>query len=141
MIGKAANQLDIPETTIRHWLKEELLIVKRDPESNYHMFDEAAIQMLLTIKMIKMSTWSLEEVRHVLKHFDPDSPDELLEQGKQSSKRINDMILRHLIANKYIYDLICYLNPHFMEDFPAVFMANQMYRKKEGGHQDYLLFS
>lgn len=68
-IGETAERLAITETAIRHWTKEQLLEVSRDPDSNYRMFDEHAIQQLLFIPMIRASTWSLDEVREILTQF------------------------------------------------------------------------
>ncbi|MCA5013978.1 MULTISPECIES: MerR family transcriptional regulator [unclassified Enterococcus] len=118
-IGEAAERLAITETSIRHWTKEQLLDVPRDPESNYRMFDEHAIQQLLFIRMIRASTWSLDEVREILTQFQADSPKRMIELAEQSLRALNELLKRQMISTKYIYALIQFLEPDFFEDFPS----------------------
>lgn len=118
-IGEAAERLAITETSIRHWTKEQLLDVPRDPESNYRMFDEYAIQQLLFIRMIRASTWSLDEVREILTQFQADSPKRMIELAEQSLRALNELLKRQMISTKYIYALIQFLEPDFFEDFPS----------------------
>lgn len=117
-IGETAERLAITETAIRHWTKEQLLEVPRDPESNYRMFDEHAIQQLLFIRMIRASTWSLNEVREILAQFQADSPKRMIELAEQSLRALNELLKRQMIASHYIYALISFLEPTFFEDFP-----------------------
>nr|OTP47908.1 hypothetical protein A5881_003030 [Enterococcus termitis] len=117
-IGETAERLAITETAIRHWTKEQLLEVPRDPESNYRMFDEHAIQQLLFIRMIRASTWSLDEVREILAQFHADSPKRMIELAEQSLRSLNELLKRQMISTKYIYALIQFLEPNFFEDFP-----------------------
>ncbi|MGX7151033.1 MerR family DNA-binding transcriptional regulator [Enterococcus ureasiticus] len=118
-IGETAERLAIPETTIRHWTKERLLEVPRDSDSNYRMFDEHALQQLLFIRLIRASTWSLNEVREILAQFQADSPKRMIELAEQSLRALNELLKRQMIANKYIYALIQFLQPDFFEDFPS----------------------
>lgn len=118
-IGETAERLAITETAIRHWTKEELLEVPRDPDSNYRMFDEHAIQQLLFIRMIRASTWSLDEVREILAQFQADSPKRMIELAEQSLRALNESLKRQMISTKYIYALIQFLEPNFFEDFPG----------------------
>lgn len=118
-IGETAERLAITETAIRHWTKEHLLEVPRDPESNYRMFDEHAIQQLLFIRMIRASTWSLNEVREILSQFQADSPKRMIDLAEQSLRALNELLKRQMISTKYIYELIQFLQPDFFEDFPS----------------------
>lgn len=118
-IGETAERLAITETAIRHWTKKELLKVPRDPDSNYRMFDEHAIQQLLFIRMIRASTWSLDEVREILAQFQADSPKRMIGLAEQSLRALNELLKRQMISNKYIYALIQFLEPNFFEDFPG----------------------
>lgn len=118
-IGEAAKFLAVPETTIRHWCNEKLVAVTRDKDSHYRKFDEAAIQRLLLIRMIRTSTWSLDEVRMILDNFDTNSPQQMIQLAEQSLQALNTLLTRQLIANKFLYQLIHYLAPDFFQDFPS----------------------
>ncbi|ALS01749.1 hypothetical protein ATZ33_10295 [Enterococcus silesiacus] len=83
------------------------------------MFDEYALQQLLFIRLIRASTWSLNEVREILSQFQADSPKRMIELAEQSLRILNELLKRQMIANKYIYALIQFLQPDFFEDFPS----------------------
>ena len=119
-IGEAAKRLSLTETTIRHWTKEHLLEVPRDPESNYRMFDTASLKQLLIIRMIRASTWSLEKVKEILNHFTAETPEEMIQLAEHSLQVLNQQLTRQFIAKKYIYQLIHHLSPDFFQDFPGI---------------------
>ena len=75
-IQEVSRLIDVPDTTLRHWEKEGLVIPSRNKDNNYRMYDANQIARLLIIKTIKAAVWSLEHVREVLQDFDNKQPEE-----------------------------------------------------------------
>lgn len=119
-IGEAAQRLSITETTIRHWAKEGLIDISRDPESNYRQFDEHALRRLLIIRLIRSSTWSLDAVREILRTYQAETPSEMIALAEQSLQALNLRLERQFIAQTYLYQLIAFLSPDFLKDFPGM---------------------
>ncbi|MGM0123107.1 hypothetical protein IGI37_000473 [Enterococcus sp. AZ194] len=123
-IGEAAERLSITETTIRHWTKEGLLTVPRDKESNYRQFDEHALRQLLIIRLIRSSVWSLDVVKEILATFHAETPTEMISLATQSISMLNIQLERQFIAQHYLYQLLNFLNPDYLTDFPGMEFYN-----------------
>ncbi|MGC6768688.1 MerR family transcriptional regulator [Enterococcus sp. LJL128] len=118
-IGEAAERLSLTETTIRHWSTEGLVTVHRDEESNYRKFDEQALKRLLLIRLIRASTWSLDEVREILATFNAETPSEMIALAEHALRWLNKILERQFIAQTYLYQLINHLSPEYLEVFPG----------------------
>ncbi|KAF1297399.1 hypothetical protein BAU15_11670 [Enterococcus sp. JM4C] len=123
-IGEAAERLSITETTIRHWTKEGLLTVSRDKESNYRQFDESALRQLLIIRLLRSSIWSLDVVKEILNTFHGETPAEIIDLATQSISLLNKQLERQFIAQTYLYQLLLFLNPDYLVDFPGMEFYN-----------------
>ncbi len=117
-IGEAADKLNLSTTALRHWCLEGLIEPERDLESGYRMFTYEMMQKVLLIRVIKTSTWSLDEVRPTLTRLDHHSPEKIVEIAQHSLTYINQAIQRQLVAIHYLYVLCRELSLTEIDDFP-----------------------
>lgn len=117
-IGEVAAELNLSTTALRHWCLEGLLKPEKDPESGYRMFTYELFQKVLLIRVIKASTWSLEDVRTMLTRLDHQSPEKIVDIAQQSLTYINQAIQRQLVGSHYLYVLCHELKLIEIDDFP-----------------------
>ncbi|WP_314065542.1 MerR family DNA-binding transcriptional regulator [uncultured Vagococcus sp.] len=117
-IGEVADKLNLSTTALRHWCLEGLITPEKDLESGYRMFTYEMIQKVLLIRVIKTSTWSLNDVRTMLTRLDHHSPEKIVEIAKQSLRYINQAIQRQLVGIHYLYVLCHELALTEIDDFP-----------------------
>jgi len=65
-IGELAKQVDVPNSTIRHWTKEGLLEIAETTESGYQMYSSVMADRVKEIKRLKTKRLTLEEIKRKL---------------------------------------------------------------------------
>jgi len=65
-IGELAKQVDVPNSTIRHWTKEGLLKIAETTESGYQMYSSVMADRVKEIKRLKTKRLTLEEIKRKL---------------------------------------------------------------------------
>lgn len=65
-IGELAKKTDCSVQTIRYYEKEQLLCTTQRSDGNFRLYDEAAVEQLLFIKLCRNLDLSLSEIRQLL---------------------------------------------------------------------------
>lgn len=65
-IGELAKQVGVPNSTIRHWMKEGLIEVAETTESGYQMYSHDTIRRIELIKEHKTNRLTLDEIKKQL---------------------------------------------------------------------------
>ena len=87
-IGEVAKEIDVPQTTIRHWEKEGLVEPSRNLENGYRQYNRADLRRLLIIRTLRSAVYSLEVVGEVL--------DEIDQHSISHAKKIASDALQHM---------------------------------------------
>ncbi len=88
-IGRAAETLGLPISTLRYYEREGLLTPTNRSRSGYRLYDEAAIQRLAFIRSAQAVGFTLEDIRELLR-LDEDS----------SCKEVQELLERRLAEVK-----------------------------------------
>ncbi len=78
-IGEVAKLTDVQESAIRHWEKEGLLSLKRDPDNGYRIFTPIHIRQILLIRTLRRTVYFLENMKEIVQAVEHQS----IEQAKK----------------------------------------------------------
>jgi len=59
-VGEAARHVGMPVSTVRFWEKQELLRLRRDPESHYRLYDAEHVRALQVIALLREGGYDAE---------------------------------------------------------------------------------
>ncbi|MGY8696593.1 MAG: helix-turn-helix domain-containing protein [Verrucomicrobiia bacterium] len=65
-IGELAKRVGVPNSTIRHWTKADLLETAETTASGYQMYSTDMIERVKTIKNLKSKRLTLDEIKDKL---------------------------------------------------------------------------
>jgi DNA-binding transcriptional MerR regulator len=88
-IAEAAELCGVTPDQIRHWERNALLAIPRDPRSGYRLFAAEELERLLLIRLCIRSRFSLTAVRRVMRELD----NALLPEGPASTDRSLEEII------------------------------------------------
>ncbi len=104
-IGEAAEQIGVPDSTLRHWEKKGLIKPKRDGENGYRIYDASDLRKLLVIRSLQTAVKSLETVREVLEEMDQNNIAEAIKKTKESLVYLDYIIKEQLRGMGFLYQL------------------------------------
>lgn len=105
-IGKAAHEIGVPATTLRHWEKEGLIAPDRDPENGYRQYNREDIRRLFIIRTVQASVYSLDVVRNVMEKIDEHDLAQARKMTMDSLTHMDSQIEQQLRGSHYLYTLI-----------------------------------
>lgn len=104
-IGEAAAAVGVPETTLRHWEKEGLVVPDRQPENRYRRYSRSDLQRLLIVRTLRVSGYSLESIREIMRQFDANDIAHARKIARDSLSKLDYMICEQLRGCSYLHKL------------------------------------
>lgn len=105
-IGEAAAEIDVANSTLRHWEKEGLVEPQRDMGSGYRKYSNADVRKLFVIRTLRIAVYSLDIVREVLEEVDQNNFTHAIKIAKDSLMRMDLLIKEQLRGMYYLHKLI-----------------------------------
>ncbi|SDY99102.1 DNA-binding transcriptional regulator, MerR family [Evansella caseinilytica] len=104
-IGEAASVIGVPNSTLRHWEKENLIVPQRDLESGYRKYGRQDLRKLLVIRTLQTAVYSLDIVREVLDEMDQHNIAHAIKITRDSLVYMDHLIMEQLRGMSYLYKL------------------------------------
>jgi DNA-binding transcriptional MerR regulator len=76
-IGRAAERLDVTTDMLRHWERNGLIRVPRDPRNRYRLYGAAQIGRLRVIRMLSRAGYSTMAILRMVLHLDGGTTEDL----------------------------------------------------------------
>lgn len=108
-IGEVSKKIDVPQTTIRHWEKEGLMVPSRNMENGYRQYSRADLRRLLIIRTLRSALYSLEVVGEVLDEIDQHTISHAKKIASDALQHMDYIIQQQLRAGYYLYKLCEFL--------------------------------
>ncbi|MDF2905645.1 MAG: transcriptional regulator, MerR family [Herbinix sp.] len=109
-IHEISKETGIPISTIRHWEKVGLIIIPRNKENRYRLFNKNHIRQILIIHALKTSmysyTYSLDGIKEILQEIDFDDTEKLSKIAYNFQKHL-DQINRSQVRGVYQLYSLC----------------------------------
>lgn len=105
-IGEVSAEIDVANSTLRHWEKEGLIEPQRDMESGYRKYSTEDVRKLFVVRTLRIAVYSLDIVREVLEEVDQNNITHAIKIAKDSLSRMDLLIKQQLRGMYYLYKLI-----------------------------------
>lgn len=104
-IGEVAAEIGVPSSAIRHWEKEGVLILPRDPDNGYRKFDGAQIRQIMIIRILRSANYPLEVIKDVLHELEHHQVHNARRVLKDTLVYLNHLNHNQIRAVHYLYQL------------------------------------
>jgi len=109
-IGEASRETGVPSSSIRHWEREGLLSLPRDPENGYRRLYPSHIRQILMIRILRNADYPIHVIRQVMKELGHNHLENVRKVARDSLVRLNDINRCQMQGVHYLYRLCCLIS-------------------------------
>lgn len=104
-IGEVSAFTGVSGSAIRHWEKEGLISLPRDPENGYRRFNRTQIRQIQMIRILRSANYSLEVINQVLKELGHNHIELARRFARDSLEKLNNINRNQVRGIHYLYRL------------------------------------
>jgi DNA-binding transcriptional MerR regulator len=105
-IGDVSKLTGVAASAIRHWEKMGLIDPPRDDESGYRLYGPADVRHIRIIATLRMSVWSLETIRSVVRELDRNDLEQARRVARESLRFLHDQLRRRMRGIRHLDRLV-----------------------------------
>ncbi len=105
-IQEAGHRVGVRPSALRFWEEQELLQPRRDPESQYRLYDEAQLRKLQIIVLLRKADYDFKEIRTVLLQMEHGNIEQALVAAPKRLRELNDVSRSRMIATAMLWSYI-----------------------------------
>ncbi|MFF0826536.1 TioE family transcriptional regulator [Brevibacillus sp. NPDC003359] len=104
-IGEVAAYTGVTTSAIRHWEKEGLLVLPRDPENGYRQFTPIDIRKILLIRALRNTVYFLNSMKEIVQAVENQSVEQAKKVTADAIKSIHDRNRQQLYGVRRLVEL------------------------------------
>ncbi|MFS0916454.1 MerR family transcriptional regulator [Brevibacillus sp. 179-C 1.1 NHS] len=104
-IGEVAAYTGVSTSAIRHWEKEGLLVLPRDPENGYRQFTPMDIRKILLIRTLRNTVYFLTNMKEIVQAVENQSIEQAKKVTADAIKGIHDRNRQQMYGVRRLVEL------------------------------------